>query len=101
MNKLIAAAASAALLASAGLATTAKADPVLVGDPYLQPAQVGIYCLGRPQLLLVLQRLAWAGLVLVRLSLAHRLRLGRRLGLERLGRTRRWLVGLGHRPRLP
>src|SRR5579872_5877170 len=56
--------------------------------------------LGWSSLLLVLRRLARSGLVLVRLSLASRLRLGRPLGLERLDRSRRGLVGLGPRPRL-
>ena len=49
MRKLMAVAAAALAMAFGGLATTAKADPVLVGDPYLQPAQAGAYFWGGRQ----------------------------------------------------
>ncbi len=46
--KMLSAAAAAALFAVGGLAT-AKADPDLVGSPYLQSAQAGIYAWGGHQ----------------------------------------------------
>ncbi|MGH7011044.1 MAG: hypothetical protein ACREEX_09415, partial [Caulobacteraceae bacterium] len=43
MKAMLVAVASTALLAAGAAAGTAKADPALVGAPYLQPVQFSVY----------------------------------------------------------
>ncbi|MEI9963638.1 MAG: hypothetical protein WDM92_01940 [Caulobacteraceae bacterium] len=77
MNRTVIAASMAAAVAVGGLPVTASAQTSLS----ITPGAVRLLRVRRPSLLLVRRRLARARLVLVRLSLAARLRLGRPLWL--------------------
>ena len=106
MRRMMSITAAVALTASAAFVQRASGSGALP-----QPAgrrsrrqrsadRKGPILLGRPELLLVSQRLERPRLVLVRLRLRLRLWLGRRLGLARLGRARRGWHGGYWRPRL-
>ena len=96
MRKVLAAAAAAAALIGGGAATSsAQAQPVYGSDPLLQPAQVGIY-FGAATATAGTTKAGKAPAGTGAASLAPRLGLGRRLGLEQLGRSGRGLVVRGH-----
>ena len=103
MKKMLAAAATAVIVAGGGFAasSTAKADPVLVGDPYLQPAQYGIYAWGGHRYCWYYDAWRGPGWYWCGYPWRRGFGWGGGVGLEQLDRTRLRLVDLGPRPRLP
>ena len=98
MSKLIAAAASAALLASAGLATSCQADPCSSATPICSLPRSAIYAWGGRHYCWYYNGWRGPGWYWCGYPWRTRLRLGRRLGLERLGRPGAgwWGWGTGH-----
>ena len=94
MRRMMSITAAVALTASAALSRRASRAGALSqsegrrGQRQRRADRKNPILLGRPELLLVSRRLAWAGLVLVRLCPDLWLWLGRRLWLARLGRAR-------------
>ena len=84
---------SLALVACAAMPLCGVAEASIADSPFTPASQMNTivpiekvqFIHRRNRLLLVSQRLAGSGLLPVRLGVAHRLGLGRRLGLEQLG----------------